>query len=427
MKVDLSGGIIRRIRRVIDLAERASERGDLRRGAAHYREAAALYERMARYCISPAGRKDQRVRAMFLRERAANLIEQQAHASAAQGKAASGSSVTHASPGAPSGGPGETAARAEGVPPDPLDNAALREHVRSFVRRTTVDWGDIGGLEETKRRVQTALSLTLARPPRGVRVPRSRTLLLEGPPGTGKTLLAAAVAGHLGATFFDVKASQLLSRYFGDSPRLVSLLFAEARAQAPAVIFLDEFDALAATRSGVGTGPEHRILATLLAELDGVASKESSAPVLTMAATNAPQLLDPAILSRFAARIAVPLPDAPAREQILRIHVAGAGFSTDVPYGELVSRSAGFSGRDISQLCSLAVETMLVRANPSLLELHAVGVHPAQGGLLDQELTVVSLSREDFEKAFELVGLPALAGSLSRGSSTASEVGGIES
>jgi katanin p60 ATPase-containing subunit A1 len=187
--------------------------------------------------------------------------------------------------------------------------------VLSLIHKSDVQWGDIGGLEDTKDSIKSAYALALAQKPAGVQVSSWRNLLMYGPPGTGKTLLAAATAGNLEATFFNVKVSSLLSKYFGESTKLISALFSVARRLSPAVIFLDEFESLTPVRGSGESGAERRIVSTLLAELDGLQAKDDTGFVLTICATNLPWLLDLAILSRFQRRIYVPLPDPDARRR----------------------------------------------------------------------------------------------------------------
>ena len=225
-----------------------------------------------------------------------------------------------------------------------------------------------------------------------------RNILLYGPPGTGKTLLAAATSLELDATFFNVKVSDMLSKYFGESAKLVSALYAEAFAQAPSVIFLDEFDALTGSRDGSDSGAERRMLSTLLSELDGLDDKgRGNAPyLLSIAATNVPWQIDKAVISRFGARlIYVPLPDADARRAILQIHIERKGHKSDVPIAELVERLAGYSGREIEAVVGYAVSTMVQRANPGLLGKVTQG----RDALAKYILKVKSISAADFEAA----------------------------
>lgn len=397
MSVDLSGSIMRRIRRAVGQAEKLEQANEWRCAAGRYREAAELHEKMAAdYSVSRAGIRNQLAIAAAYRRRSEELRSRPEHGVVGIDPKASGL-------GSPAGTAHQTWGGdvEEGVP----GTEGLRNHIRSLIQTSPVRWEDVGGLIETKRQLQMALSLMVARLPQGIKLPRSRMVLLEGPPGTGKTLLASAVAGHLGAKFFNVKVSQLTSRYFGDSPRLVSLLFEEARAQAPSVVFLDEFESLAPARTGDESGAERRVLSTMLAELDGVVSKSDDPPVLTIAATNTPDLLDEAILSRVSNRIMVPLPDGEARIEILRIQIERAGFLSTVPMQDLVRMTEGLSGRDISQLCTLAKENMLLRANPHLVGLDGnVGRMRQEAEKLGSsgvgmELIVQALRAEDFGKA----------------------------
>jgi len=271
--------------------------------------------------------------------------------------------------------------------------------VLNLLERTHIHWEDIGGLEETKQAVKSAYGLALVRKPKGVKIPSWRSMLLFGPPGTGKTLLAAATAGSLEASFFNVKVSSVLSKYFGESSKLISALYSAAHHTSPAVIFLDEFESLVPPRGSGESGAERRITSTLLAELDGLATKEDEAFVLTMGATNLPWLLDQAILSRFQKRIYVPLPDESARQAILVIHLTRRGHQSSLSMTELVRRTKGFSGREIEQLCQAAVTCMVQRSNPHLLELVDQGLEAVRS----HEIKVESLTEADFKQAFAQV------------------------
>ncbi|MFM7930096.1 MAG: AAA family ATPase, partial [Pirellula sp.] len=153
--------------------------------------------------------------------------------------------------------------------------------------------------------------------------------MFYGFPGTGKTLLAAALCNALEATFYVVKCGDLLSKYYGESPKIVHALFEEARRQPQSIIFIDEFDALAGNRDGMDNSADRRLLVSLLTELDGIQHKGSGARknhVFTIAATNTPLVLDEAILSRFKRRIHIPLPDQAARKEMLKIHLSDRGY-----------------------------------------------------------------------------------------------------
>ena len=193
----------------------------------------------------------------------------------------------------------------------------------SLISSSSVRWDDIGGLDEVKRLVKETVVIAGLKKPDAIRPWKG--ILLFGPPGTGKTMIAAAAAGSLHATFYDVKADRVLSKYFGESSKLVASLYDSARNQAPSIVFIDEFDALGSAR-GEGTSEATRkLLSSLLTEMDGLQDKKADRLLLTMAATNTPWDLDPAVLSRFPRRIYVTLPDAASCEAIIRIHTAGLG------------------------------------------------------------------------------------------------------
>lgn len=281
----------------------------------------------------------------------------------------------------------------------PTGNEELSEHLmaaRALIHRSTVGWSDIAGLHETKRSIQGAYALSLAQAPAGVRLSPVRNILFYGPPGCGKSLLAAATSRGLDATFFNVKVSNLLSKYFGESSKLVSALYAEAREQAPSVIFLDEVDALTGSRDANDSGAERRMLANLLAELDGVSEKSDRRFVLTIAATNTPWSIDPAILSRFERKVFIPLPDLEVRRQILDLHLVQRGYDVAVPLDQLAERTAGFSGRELEGFASKLVDRMIHSVNPDLtaiasrgraaIEAYRVQVRPIELTDADAEL-----------------------------------------
>jgi len=200
------------------------------------------------------------------------------------------------------------------------------------------------------------------------------------------------------------------SKYFGESTKLITALYTVARRMSPAVIFLDEFESLTPPRGSGESGAERRIVSTLLAELDGLATKDDDSFVLTMSATNVPWLLDTAILSRFQQRIYVPLPDPAARKAILEIHLMRRGHRSDIPMEELVRRTEGFAGREIEQLCQTAINHMTRRANPDLLNL----VDRGHAAVSAYELRVTPLTEDDFKAAFDQIRPVANAAMLRR-------------
>ncbi len=261
--------------------------------------------------------------------------------------------------------------------------------MQGLIHRSTISWQDIAGLDETKIAIQTAYALSLAKAPVGVRLHPVRNILLYGPPGNGKTLIAAACSHALDATFFNVKVSQLLSKYFGESSKLVTALFEEARRRAPSVVFFDEVDALTGTRHGHDVTAERRMLANLLSELDGVSEKDSQQYVMTIAATNMPWAMDPAILSRFERKILIPLPDTAARERILQLHLEERGYSVEGGLTTLIEHTEGYSGRELERIAKLLVEKMLQVRNPGLPRAAAQG----RAAIAAYQIQVTSITR----------------------------------
>jgi cell division protease FtsH len=188
----------------------------------------------------------------------------------------------------------------------------------------------------------------------GARLPRG--VLLVGPPGTGKTLLARAVAGEAGVPFFSVSASEFVEMFVGVGASRVRDLFERAKAQAPAIIFIDELDAVGRQRfAGLGVGNDEReqTLNQLLVEMDGF---EAHTDVVVIAATNRPDVLDPALLrpGRFDRQVVVGLPDKRGRAAILRIHTRGIPIAPDVDLDGLAAATPGFSGADLANLVNEA-------------------------------------------------------------------------
>jgi katanin p60 ATPase-containing subunit A1 len=370
--VDLSASIYAQYKRARKRAAEAEKRGSAKEAAAAYRHAAEFMRQYAGSTGDAKTRKSRLERAEALDALAGRLGK--APASAPMSTAKSGLQP------------------AEVTGEDDYENQVL-----DLIQRTDIGWDDIGGLDETKNAIKSAYGLALARKPEGVTIDSWRNFLLYGPPGTGKTLLAAATAGSLDATFFSVKVSDMLSKYFGESTKLISALYAAAARLSPAVIFIDEFESLSPPRGLGESGAERRIVSTLLAEIDGLGSKGQDDLIITIGATNVPWLIDNAILSRFQKRIYVPLPDAEARQIILEIFIQRRGHKSQWPLDELVARTDGYSGREIEQICQTAVTHMTQRANPELMAM----VDKGQEALQDYEIRIESLSSEDFDVAFK--------------------------
>ncbi|MEM4424224.1 MAG: CDC48 family AAA ATPase [Pyrobaculum sp.] len=235
--------------------------------------------------------------------------------------------------------------------------SALREIVPSALREIHIEvprvrWEDVGGLENVKQELREAVEWPLKYPDKfkkfGLRPPKG--ILLFGPPGTGKTLLAKAVATESGANFIAVRGPEIFSKWVGESEKMVREIFRKARMAAPAVVFIDEIDALATARGFGGDSlVSERVVAQLLAEMDGIKALEN---VVVIAATNRPDLVDPALLrpGRFDRIIYVPPPDFKARLDILLIHTRATPLAKDVDLEELARRTEGYSGADLELL-----------------------------------------------------------------------------
>jgi len=280
------------------------------------------------------------------------------------------------------------------------ESESFREYIRGNLmakeKEKLPSWGDIGGLKETKNTIKESIVLAYARKPERVEIEGWRNILLFGPPGTGKTLLAAATAKGLDASFFNVKAGQVLSKYYGESPKIVNALFGIAREESPSVIFFDELDSIAISRGAEMDEETRRVLSTLLTELDGLSGGVRGEFLLFLASTNTPWDIDDAVISRFEKRIYVPLPDNEARRDILRIQLDKKGFEFD-DYDWLMEKTEGYSGRDIKVLCKEAVYGMVRELNPGVADVADEGL----GEIRKYKIKTRRLTKRDFEKALE--------------------------
>lgn len=235
-----------------------------------------------------------------------------------------------------------------------IQPSALRE---IMIEVPNVTWDDIGGLEEVKMLLREAVEWPLRYPDafRRVGVEAPKGVLLYGPPGTGKTLLAKAIANESQANFITAKGSDLLSKWYGESEKHISEVFKKARQVAPAVVFLDELDALAPVRGSAVGEPRvtERIVNQLLSELDGL---EELRGVIVIGATNRPDIIDPALLrpGRFDEIILVPVPDRGARHEIFKVHLKRMPIADDVNINELVDKTDNYTGADIASICKKA-------------------------------------------------------------------------
>jgi cell division protease FtsH len=233
-----------------------------------------------------------------------------------------------------------------------------RSRARRYTRdRPQVTFNDVAGADEAKAELQEEVDF-LRNPQKyhamGARIPRG--VLLVGPPGTGKTLLARAVAGEAGVPFFSLSGSEFVEMFVGVGASRVRDLFTQAKAAAPAIVFIDELDAVGRRRgAGVGAVNDEReqTLNQLLVEMDGFDDRHE---VIVLAATNRPDVLDPALLrpGRFDRRVEVPLPDRRGREGILHIHTRKLPLGSDVDIEVLARSTTGLSGADLANLCNEA-------------------------------------------------------------------------
>ncbi|MBI2931353.1 MAG: CDC48 family AAA ATPase [Planctomycetes bacterium] len=246
--------------------------------------------------------------------------------------------------------------------------SALREIV---IEIPNVRWDSVGGLDQVKTLLYERVEMPLKQPEAfarlGVKPPKG--LLLYGPPGTGKTLLAKAVATEAGANFMSAKGSQLLSKWYGESEKKIAELFQRARQVTPAILFFDELDSLAPVRGGALGEPQvtERVVNQILAEMDGL---EELRGVVVLAATNRPDLVDPALLrpGRFDELVYVPIPDEAARLEIFRAHTRKMALDRDVDLGQLAKIAERFTGADIASVCTTA-GLLALRENPGAREI----------------------------------------------------------
>jgi len=237
------------------------------------------------------------------------------------------------------------------------EQSKLQEQLSSAIvtDKPNVKWDDVAGLEGAKEALKEAVILPRRFPQLFVGKRRPwRGILLFGPPGTGKSYLAKAVATEADAKFFAVSSSDLVSKWQGESERLVKNLFSMAREEEHAIIFVDEIDSLCGSRSEGESDATRRIKTEFLVQMQGVASAKDG--LLVLGATNIPWDLDPAIRRRFEKRIYIPLPEGPARATMLKIHLGNTPNQLTQPdFDRLGMQADGMSGSDLSIVCREAI------------------------------------------------------------------------
>jgi transitional endoplasmic reticulum ATPase len=273
-----------------------------------------------------------------------------------------------------------------------IEPSALRE---VFIEVPAVRWNEIGGLESVKQELIEAVEWPLkypeafiainTRPPKGV--------LLFGPPGTGKTMLAKAIATESEANFISIKGPELLSKYVGESEKAIRETFRKARQAAPTIIFFDEIDSMVPTRgTAFDSGVTERIVSQILTEIDGL---EELKNVVVVAATNRPDMVDPALLrpGRLERYIYIRPPDQNERELIFDIHLKGKPLAADINVKELANRAQGYVGADIEAICHEAAIIALRDWIKPGMDRETV----------KKEVLNVRIQNEHFEKAFNMV------------------------
>jgi len=265
------------------------------------------------------------------------------------------------------------------IPPEILDNLkvtredffnALREVRPSalrevFIEKPNIKWADIGGLENVKKELKDAVELPLKNPEvfarMGIRPVKG--ILLVGLPGTGKTMFAKAVATETEANFISIKGPEVLSKWVGESEKAIREIFRKARMATPCVIFIDEIDSIAPHRSTSNDGNHvsERVVDTLLTEMDGLTGLKN---VIVIAASNRPDILDPALMrgGRFDRVIDIPAPDEKARLEIIKIHTKGMPLAKQVELAGLAKKTDGYTGADLENVCREAGMTAIRRS-----------------------------------------------------------------
>lgn len=256
-----------------------------------------------------------------------------------------------------------------------------------------IAYEDIGGLRKEIHRVREMVELPLRHPQLferlGIDAPKG--VLLHGPPGTGKTLLARAVAHETDSGFITVSGPEVIHKFYGESEAKLREIFEQARKKAPCIIFLDEIDALAPRREDVQGEVEKRVVAQLLALMDGL---EARGQIIVIGATNLPNRIDPALRrpGRFDREVEIGIPDASARQEILEIHTRGMPLADDVDVARIASITHGYVGADLEALAREAAMTTLRKVIPEL--------DLASRELPYELLMSLEVDMDDFESAF---------------------------
>jgi transitional endoplasmic reticulum ATPase len=265
-------------------------------------------------------------------------------------------------------------------------------------RMPEVTYEDIGGLGEIVPKIREMIEIPLRRPEvferLGVEPPKG--ILLHGAPGTGKTLIAKAVANEAGANFISVAGPEFMSKFYGESEENLRKIFDEAEKNAPSIIFIDEIDAIAPKREQVVGEVERRVVSTLLTQMDGLKSRGK---VVVIAATNLPNMLDPALrrTGRFDREIEIPIPDKKGRKEIFEIHTRRMPLEKDVDLEKIAEITYGYVGSDIAGVAKEAGMHALRRVIPEISSLKEDEPIPKE--ILEK----LKVTKEDFDYALRMV------------------------
>eukprot|EP00929_Paragymnodinium_shiwhaense_P113626 TRINITY_DN81908_c0_g1_i1.p1 TRINITY_DN81908_c0_g1~~TRINITY_DN81908_c0_g1_i1.p1 ORF type:complete len:479 (+),score=119.71 TRINITY_DN81908_c0_g1_i1:100-1437(+) len=343
-----------RMSQAVALEKKARElenQGQLQAAFQEYRNCLAIFEFVYKWENNPRVKDMVRERIEELVERAEKLKTSMSQPKAAPAPAPAGG-----------GGGGYNGAAAAQAPPatgtqqeseEDKEKAALRKNLEGAIMtsKPNIKWDDVAGLQGAKDALQETVILPTTFPQLfvGKREPW-HGILLYGPPGTGKSFLAKACATEADATFFSISSSDLVSKWMGESERLVRQLFEMAREAKPAIIFIDEVDSLCGARGESGeSDAARRIKTEFLAQMDGVG--KSKANLLVLGATNTPWDLDTAIRRRFEKRVYIPLPEEEARVVMLRLNIGDTPSQiNEEEMRQIARRADGFSGADMSIL-----------------------------------------------------------------------------
>ncbi|OYT43213.1 MAG: hypothetical protein B6U88_01575 [Candidatus Aenigmarchaeota archaeon ex4484_56] len=269
--------------------------------------------------------------------------------------------------------------------------------IKEEERIPEVTYENIGGLKNEIDAVREIIELPLRYPELfqrlGIKPPKG--VLLYGPPGTGKTLLAKAVANETGARFYSINGPEIMSKWYGQSEQNLRKIFEDAEKNAPAIIFIDEIDAIAPKREEVTGEVERRVVSQLLTLMDGLKSRGQ---VIIIGATNRPDSLDPALRrgGRFDREIEIGVPNQQGRLEILQIHSRSMPLTEDVNLKELAEKTYGYVGADLEALCKEAAMHALRRVLPDISSLKDKGL---PGEILEK----LKIKKEDFEYAMQKI------------------------